>query len=82
MFGFVDALLDLSNLFGHGNLLGTDLCALPQGLATPGPILVTQKGDPFFRTLIPGIKEIAEGPYERCGPDVFLRLFLLVDGAG
>ena len=52
MFGFVDTLLDLSNLFGHGNLLGTDLCALPQGLAPPRPVLVIQESDPLLRTLI------------------------------
>ena len=78
----MDASFYLADLFGDGDFLRTDFRALPQGLATPGPILVIQKSDPFFRTFIPGIKEIAEGPYERRGPDVFLRLFLLVDGAG
>ena len=52
MFGFVDAFLDLADLFGNRNLLGTDLRALPQGLAAPRPVLMIQKSDPLLRTLI------------------------------
>ena len=53
MFRFVNAPFDLADLPGNGNLFGTDLRALPQGLATPGAVLVIQESDPFLRTLIP-----------------------------
>jgi hypothetical protein len=53
MFRFVDAPFDLADLFSDGNLLGTDFRTLPQGLATPGTLLLIQERDPFFRTLIP-----------------------------
>ena len=52
IFGFVNAFLDLADLLGNGNLFGTDLRALPQGLAAPGAILAVQEGNPFLRTLI------------------------------
>jgi hypothetical protein len=52
MFRFVDAPLDLADFFRDRNLFGTDLCALPQGLATPGAVLAIQESDPFLRTFV------------------------------
>ncbi len=52
MFRFVDAPFDLADLLGDGNLFGTDLRTLPQGLAAPRAILVIQESDPFLRALI------------------------------
>ena len=51
--GFVDKLLDLANLFRDGNFFWTNLCALPQGLATPSAVLVIQESDPLIRSFIP-----------------------------
>ena len=42
VFGFVDAPFDLADLLGDRDLFGTDLCTIPVGLATPGPILMIQ----------------------------------------
>lgn len=52
-FGVVDSFLDLADLLGDGNLLGADLRALPQGLASPRPILPVQQGDPLSGGFIP-----------------------------
>ncbi len=49
---FVNALLDLADLFGNGNLLRTDFCAFPQGLASPRTVLVIQQVNSLFRRLI------------------------------
>ena len=47
-FGFVDVSLDPADLFGHRDLLRTDLRALPKGLAAPSPILVVKQSDPLL----------------------------------
>jgi len=51
-FGIKDAFLDLTDLFGDRDLLGTDLCALPLRLTAPYPIFVIQQSHPFLRALI------------------------------
>ena len=62
MFAVVDPSLDLADLFGDRNLLGTDLGALPERLATPGPIFLIEHGDPLCCGFISRIEEISKGP--------------------
>ncbi len=42
VFSFVDAFLDLADLFGDRDFLGTDFRAFPLSLTTPGPVPVIQ----------------------------------------
>ncbi len=82
IFGFVNAFLDLADLLGNGNLFGTDLRALPQGLATPGAVLVIQESNPFLRTLISRIEEIPKRADKGSRADIACCLRILIDGAG
>jgi hypothetical protein len=79
MFGFIDASLDLTDLFGNRYLFGADFRALPQGLATPCPILLVQQSTPFIGGPIPRIEKIPKSPDQSSRSDIGLRLSVLID---
>jgi hypothetical protein len=80
MFEIVDTLLDLADLFGHGDLFGTDLRALPQRLTAPHSMFIVKERNPLIGCFIPRIEEVSEGPDESSRPYIGLRLFILIDG--